>query len=83
MSNQMTPLRRRMIDDMAIQHVAEHAEGLHPCRQEFQQHFGKSPDKLTFEDVRTYQLHLVSRGLQGQHLSLKHYLRGDDRADLA
>lgn len=30
----------------------------------FSLHFGKSPDKLTFEDVRTYQLHLVGRGLQ-------------------
>jgi site-specific recombinase XerD len=30
----------------------------------FSKHFGRSPDKLTFEEVREYQLHLVSRGLQ-------------------
>jgi integrase/recombinase XerD len=25
---------------------------------------GRSPDKLTFEDVRNYRLHLISRGLK-------------------
>ena len=32
----------------------------------FSKHFGKSPDKLTFEDVRQYQLSLVGRGLGPQ-----------------
>jgi site-specific recombinase XerC len=30
----------------------------------FSLHFRRSPDLLTFEDVRAYQLHLVSRGLE-------------------
>jgi hypothetical protein len=30
----------------------------------FSLHFGKSPDKLTFEHVREYQLNLAARGLQ-------------------
>jgi hypothetical protein len=46
------------------QHVTEHAKGHIRAVKNFSKHFGKSPDKLTFEDVRTYQLHLVSRGLQ-------------------
>lgn len=31
--------------------------------------FRRSPDKLTFEDARTYQLQLVSRGLQPQTIN--------------
>jgi site-specific recombinase XerD len=30
----------------------------------FAAHYRTSPDKLTFEDVRNYQVHLVSRGLK-------------------
>jgi hypothetical protein len=30
----------------------------------FSLHFRRLPDALTFEDVRDYQLHLVSRGLE-------------------
>jgi integrase/recombinase XerD len=29
----------------------------------FSRHFGRSPDKLTYEDVRAWQLHLVQSGL--------------------
>ena len=32
----------------------------------FSKHFGKSPDKLTFEDMRQYRLSLVGRGLGPQ-----------------
>ena len=59
----MTPLRQRMIDDMAIRNIA-------PCTQQnylsivarFAKHFGRSPDELGPEDVRAYQLHLIDQG---------------------
>jgi integrase/recombinase XerD len=46
------------------QHVREHAKAYIRAVANFSKHFGRSPDKLTFEHVREYQLHLVSRGLQ-------------------
>jgi integrase/recombinase XerD len=65
MTGQASPLRQRMIDDMAIRNMSPNTQKAYiRAVKNFSKHFGKSPDKLTFEDVRTYQLHLVSRGLQ-------------------
>ena len=35
----------------------------------FSKHFSRSPDKLTFEHVREYRLHLVARGLGPQTIN--------------
>jgi site-specific recombinase XerD len=65
MTEQMTPLRRRMIDDMAIRNLSPATQRAYVrAVKNFSQFFRRSPDKLTFDDVRTYQLHLVSRALQ-------------------
>lgn len=70
MTEQMTPLRRRMIDDMALRNMSPLTQGAYVrAVKNFSLFFRRSPDKLTFEDVRTYQLHLVSRRLQAQTIN--------------
>lgn len=58
-------LRQRMIDDMTIRNMSANTQRAYVrAVKNLSRHFGKSPDKLTFEHVREYQLHLVGRGLQ-------------------
>src|SRR5579863_772328 len=65
MTEQVSPLRQRMIDDMTIRNMSVNTQKAYiRAVKNFSLHLGKSPDKLSFEDVRKYQLHLVSRGLQ-------------------
>ena len=65
MTEQVSPLRQRMIEDMTIRNMSVNTQKAYiRAVANFSKHFGKSPDKFTFEDVRKYQLHLVSRGLQ-------------------
>jgi len=65
MTKQVSPLRQRMIDDMKIRNMSPNTQSAYiRAVKNFSLHFGKSPDKLTLEYVREYQLHLVSRGLQ-------------------
>lgn len=65
MTEQVSPLRQRMIDDMRIRNMSVNTQKAYVrAVANFSKHFGRSPDKLSFEDVRKYQLHLVSRGLQ-------------------
>ena len=59
----MSPLRRRMIEDMTIRKSA--AKTQHDCVQRvnnFASFLGRSPDTASFEDVRRYQLHLAASG---------------------
>ena len=60
----VSPLRRRMIDDMMIRNMspATQRSYIHAVKR-FSRHFGRSPDKLGLEDVRTFQVHLVSQGI--------------------
>lgn len=65
MSEQMTPLRRRMIDDMTIRNLSPSTQKIYVrAVVNFSIFHGRSPDKLTFEDVRDYRLHLISRRLK-------------------
>src|SRR5579863_6575002 len=65
MTEQVSPLRQRMIDDMKIRNMSPATQGAYiRAVKNLSVFFGRSPDQLTFEDVRSYQLHLVSRGLQ-------------------
>ncbi|MBB5539727.1 tyrosine-type recombinase/integrase [Rhizobium giardinii] len=61
---EMSPLRRRMIDDMTIRNLspATQRSYLHAVTK-FSRYFGRSPDRLGLEDVRAFQVHLVSSGL--------------------
>ena len=59
----VSPLRRRMIEDMTIRKFAPRTqEGYVRAIKGFSAFFGASPDKANFEDLRRYQLHLVASG---------------------
>ena len=64
MSQQISALRQRLIDDMTIRNMSPLTQKAYDrAVKNFSKHFGKSPDQLTFEHVREYRLHLGSRGL--------------------
>ena len=65
MTKRMTPLRQRMIEDMTIRNMSPSTQKIYVAAvANFSIFHGRSPDKLTFEDVREYRLHLISRGLK-------------------
>jgi integrase/recombinase XerD len=65
----MTPLRRRMLDDMKLRNMAASTRKVHVAAVAgFSAYHGRSPDRLTLEDVRDYQLHLVARGLKASSI---------------
>jgi site-specific recombinase XerD len=61
---QMSPLRRRMIEDMTVRNLspATQRSYIHAVSK-FSRYFGRSPHKLELEDVRAFQVHLVSTGI--------------------
>lgn len=60
----LSPLRRRMIEDMTIRNLspATQRSYIHAVVR-FSDYFGRSPDRLTLDEVRTYQVHLASKGV--------------------
>jgi integrase/recombinase XerD len=61
----VTPLRQRMLDDMRLRNLAAGTRRIYVRSVAgFSVFHGRSPDQLTLEDVRDYQLHLVARGLK-------------------
>jgi integrase/recombinase XerD len=60
----MTPLRQRFIDDLRLRNYAARTIDTYVGRiVAFAKHFGRSPDLLGPEEVRTFQLHLLERGV--------------------
>jgi site-specific recombinase XerD len=60
----MSPLRRRMIEDMTIRKFAPKTQHDYLQRvKNFAAFLGRSPDTASFEDVRRYQLHLTMSGI--------------------
>jgi integrase/recombinase XerD len=58
----MTPLRQRFIDDLRLRNYARRTIETYVGRVvAFAKHFGRSPDLLGPEEVRTFQLHLLER----------------------
>jgi integrase/recombinase XerD len=53
----LTPLRRRMIEDMTIRNLspATQQSYVHAVAK-FSRFFGRSPDQLDLEDVRAFQV---------------------------
>jgi integrase len=59
----MSPLRRRMIEDMTIRKLAPKTQqGYIRTVKDFAAFLGRSPDTASFEDVRRFQLHLATNG---------------------
>ena len=61
---EMSPLRRRMVEDMTVRNLspATQRSYVHAVAK-FSHYFGRSPDRLGLEDVRAFQVHLVSTGI--------------------
>ena len=60
----ISPLRRRMIEDMTIRKFAPKTQHDYiSAVKNFAAFLGRSPDTASFEDVRRYQLHLASSGV--------------------
>jgi integrase/recombinase XerD len=58
-----SPLRRRMIEDMAIRKLAPKTQqGYIRSVKDFAAFLGRSPDTASFEDVRRFQLQLATSG---------------------
>src|SRR3712207_2186189 len=64
MSNEaVSPLRRRMIDDMTIRHfVAKTQADYIRTVRTFAAFLGQSPDQAEPEDLRRFQLHMAAQG---------------------
>jgi site-specific recombinase XerD len=61
----VSPLRQRLIDDMTIRNMSPNTIKIYVYAVAKVAAFhGRSPDKLTVEDVRAYRLHLISLGYQ-------------------
>ncbi len=59
----ISPLRRRMIEDMTIRKLAPKTQqGYIRTVKDFTAFLGRSPDTASFEDVRRFQLHLAANG---------------------
>ena len=56
----VSPLRQRMIEDMMVRNFAPNTQEsyLHQLSL-FARHFGKSPEQLGPEEIRTYQVYLA------------------------
>ena len=61
---EMSPLRRRMIEDMTVRNLspATQRSYIHAVSK-FSRYFGRSPDRLGLEDVRSFQVYLASNGI--------------------
>jgi site-specific recombinase XerD len=58
----MTPLRQRFLDDLRLRNYSPRtAEAYLAAVVKLTRHFGRPPDQLSPEQVREFQLHLVSR----------------------
>lgn len=68
----MSPLRRRMVDDMQIRNLSPQTQGTY-VRQvaQFSRHFGKSPEHLGPAEIRAWQIHLAQdKGLAARSITV-------------
>jgi integrase/recombinase XerD len=60
----LSPLRRRMIEDMTVRNLSPATQRSYiSAVSKFSRYFGRSPGRLELEDVRAFQVHLVSTGI--------------------
>ncbi len=66
----ISPLRRRMIDDMTIRGFASKTQrGYTGAVRDFATFLGRSPDRACAEDLRRYQLHMRSAGVSATSMN--------------
>ena len=68
----ISPLRQRMLDDMKLRKLSTQTQA-HYLRavKQFADYLGRSPHRATDEDLRRYQLHLVSNGVSRSSLNAR------------
>ena len=67
---ELSPLRRRMIEDMTIRNMSPATQRSYiNAVSKFSRYFGRSPERLDLEDVRAFQVHLVSTGISWASLN--------------
>jgi hypothetical protein len=60
---EMTPLRRRMIEDMQVRNLSPVTQRCYVhAISKFARHFNRSPDRLGLGEIRAYQIHLTTTG---------------------
>ena len=60
----ISPLRRRMIEDMDVRGMGDKAQKSHiRALKQFTAFLGRSPDTATPEDLRNFQLHMNETGV--------------------
>src|SRR5512138_1019105 len=60
---EISPLRRRMIEDMTVRNLSPATQQSYlNAVSKFSRYFGRSPDRLSLEDVHAFQVHLVATG---------------------
>jgi integrase/recombinase XerD len=63
-SERISPLRRRMIEDMRMRKMSTKTQGTYiRAVRHFAGYLGRSPNTASAEDLRRYQLHCVDRGV--------------------
>jgi integrase/recombinase XerD len=66
----ITPLRRRLIDDMTVRNLSPATQQSYVYAvAKFSRFLGRSPDQLGVEEVRAYQIHLVGLRLSWSHIN--------------
>jgi integrase len=61
---EISPLRRRMIEDMTVRNLSPATQRSYLAAvSKLSRYFGRSPDCLELEDIRAFQVHLVAIGI--------------------
>ena len=70
MTKPISPLRQRMLDDMAFRNMSPSTMKVYTYAVgNFARYHRQSPDKLGIEHVRDYRLHLLARGLKARSIN--------------
>jgi len=70
----MTPLRRRMIEDMTLAGLAPGSQDIYiKSVRRLAAHYQRSPDELSEEEVRSYLIRLRDRGAARGTFKADHY----------
>ena len=79
----VSPLRQRMIEDMAARKLGRHAQRshIHSCSR-FAAFLGRSPDRATADDVRRFHLHLIESGHRVSYRNIQRNPGACDQASL-